>query len=50
MCLFVTFLNVTISAEEQYVVAKYDYAAQGSQELDLRKGDKLLLIDDSKHW
>ncbi|OQR76632.1 cytoplasmic protein NCK1-like [Tropilaelaps mercedesae] len=36
--------------EEQYVVAKYDYAAQGSQELDLRKGDKLLLLDDSKHW
>lgn len=24
--------------------------AQGSQELSLRKNDKLLLLDDSKHW
>ena len=33
-----------------YVVAKYDYAAQGAQELDLRKSDRYLLLDDSKHW
>ncbi|EDW77705.1 uncharacterized protein Dwil_GK24636 [Drosophila willistoni] len=33
-----------------YVVAKYDYAAQGAQELDLRKNDRYLLLDDSKHW
>uniref|UniRef100_A0A6M2DTK0 Putative adaptor protein nck/dock n=1 Tax=Xenopsylla cheopis TaxID=163159 RepID=A0A6M2DTK0_XENCH len=33
-----------------YVVAKYDYAAQGSQELDLRKNERYLLLDDSKHW
>jgi hypothetical protein len=31
-------------------VAKYDYSAQGAQELDLRKNERYLLIDDSKHW
>ncbi|XP_076338631.1 SH2/SH3 adapter protein dreadlocks-like isoform X1 [Tachypleus tridentatus] len=36
--------------EEVYVIAKYDYTAQGSQELDIKKGDRLLLLDDSKHW
>lgn len=33
-----------------HVVAKYDYAAQGPQELDLRKNERYLLLDDSKHW
>ncbi|KAM9040952.1 SH2/SH3 adapter protein dreadlocks-like, partial [Megaptera novaeangliae] len=33
-----------------YVVAKYDYSAQGAQELDLRKNERYLLVDDSKHW
>ncbi|XP_058805304.1 cytoplasmic protein NCK1 isoform X2 [Phymastichus coffea] len=33
-----------------YVVAKYDYEAQGAQELDLRKNERYLLLDDSKHW
>ncbi|XP_058979955.1 cytoplasmic protein NCK1 [Musca domestica] len=33
-----------------YVVAKYDYAAQGAQELDLRKNERYLLLDDTKHW
>lgn len=33
-----------------YVVAKYDYAAQGAQELDLRKNERYMLVDDSKHW
>lgn len=37
-------------AEEAYVVAKYDYTAQGSQELSLRKHERLVLLDDSKHW
>ncbi|CAG2117838.1 unnamed protein product [Medioppia subpectinata] len=36
--------------EEVVVIAKYDYTAQGSQELDLKKGDRLSLLDDSKHW
>lgn len=36
--------------EDCYVIAKYDYVAQGTQELNLRKNDKLLLLDDSKHW
>lgn len=33
-----------------YVVAKYDYAAQSAQELDLRKNERYMLLDDSKHW
>lgn len=33
-----------------YVVAKYDYAPQSAQELDLRKNERYLLLDDSKHW
>ncbi len=37
-------------SEEVYVVAKYDYQAQDSQELDIRKNEKLLLLDDTKHW
>jgi NCK adaptor protein len=32
------------------VIAKYDYTAQGNQELDLKKNEKLILLDDSKHW
>lgn len=38
------------SGDEVYVTAKYDYVAQGSQELDLKKNEKLILLDDSKHW
>ncbi|XP_054709647.1 cytoplasmic protein NCK2-like isoform X2 [Uloborus diversus] len=38
------------SVEEVYVVAKYDYEAQGSQELDIKKNERLILLDDSKHW
>jgi len=36
--------------EEVYVIAKYDYKAETPQELDIRKSEKLLLLDDSKHW
>lgn len=36
--------------EISYVVAKYDYGAQGTQELDLRKNERYMLLDDSKHW
>jgi uncharacterized protein YgiM (DUF1202 family) len=38
------------SGEEVVVIAKYDYSAQGSQELDLKKNERLILLDDSKHW
>ncbi|CAG2170444.1 unnamed protein product [Oppiella nova] len=38
------------SGEEVVVIAKYDYSAQGSQELDLKKNERLVLLDDSKHW
>uniref|UniRef100_A0A8C7NXJ3 Cytoplasmic protein n=1 Tax=Oncorhynchus mykiss TaxID=8022 RepID=A0A8C7NXJ3_ONCMY len=36
--------------EEVTVVAKWDYTAQQDQELDIRKNDRLTLLDDSKTW
>nr|XP_023660719.1 cytoplasmic protein NCK2-like [Paramormyrops kingsleyae]XP_023660804.1 cytoplasmic protein NCK2-like [Paramormyrops kingsleyae]XP_023660888.1 cytoplasmic protein NCK2-like [Paramormyrops kingsleyae]XP_023660965.1 cytoplasmic protein NCK2-like [Paramormyrops kingsleyae]XP_023661053.1 cytoplasmic protein NCK2-like [Paramormyrops kingsleyae] len=36
--------------EEVVVVAKWDYAAQQDQELDIRKNERLWLLDDSKTW
>lgn len=36
--------------QEVYVIAKYDYQSQGPQELSIKKGDRLLLIDDTRHW
>ena len=32
------------------VIAKWDYHAQQDQELDIRKSERLLLLDDSKTW
>ena len=34
------FLELGKAIEDCYVIAKYDYVAQGSQELSLRKNDK----------
>ncbi|XP_015249276.1 cytoplasmic protein NCK2a [Cyprinodon tularosa] len=36
--------------EEGIVVAKWDYTAQQDQELDIRKNERLFLLDDSKTW
>ena len=37
--------------EPVYVIAKYDYAAaHNSDELDIKRNEKLLLLDDSKNW
>ncbi|XP_034153569.1 cytoplasmic protein NCK2 [Esox lucius] len=36
--------------EEVTVVAKWDYMAQQDQELDIRKNERLTLLDDSKTW
>lgn len=44
------FLCRVTTEDVQYVIAKYDYSAQGAQELDLRKNERYLLLDDSKHW
>ncbi|KAL5238480.1 hypothetical protein ACI65C_005890 [Semiaphis heraclei] len=43
-------VNKSNQEDNCYVVAKYDYVAQSAQELDLRKNDRYLLLDDSKHW
>lgn len=40
----------TGQAIETYVIAKYDYQSQGPQELSIKKNDRLLLLDDSRHW
>lgn len=42
--------NQQTSDHQSYVIAKYDYQSQGPQELSIRRGDRLLLIDDSRHW
>ncbi|XP_037645952.1 cytoplasmic protein NCK2-like isoform X2 [Sebastes umbrosus] len=36
--------------EEVIVVAKWDYTAQQDQELDIRKNERLYLLDDTKTW
>lgn len=36
--------------EEIYVIAKYDYKAQDENELQIKKNEKLVLLDDSKQW
>ncbi|XP_048883158.1 cytoplasmic protein NCK1-like isoform X2 [Brienomyrus brachyistius] len=36
--------------EEVIVVAKFDYVAQQDQELDIKKNERLWLLDDSKSW
>lgn len=37
-------------SEEANVIAKWDYTAQQDQELDIRKNERLWLLDDSKTW
>ncbi|XP_036425705.1 cytoplasmic protein NCK2b [Colossoma macropomum] len=37
-------------SEEVIVIAKWDYTAQQDQELDIRKNERLWLLDDSKTW
>ncbi|XP_062848105.1 SH2/SH3 adapter protein Nck1 isoform X1 [Trichomycterus rosablanca] len=36
--------------EEVIVIAKFDYIAQQDQELDIKKNERLWLLDDSKSW
>lgn len=36
--------------DEVYVLAKYNYDAQDENELQIRKNEKLVLLDDSKQW
>lgn len=43
-------VNKSNQGDNCYVIAKYDYVVQSAQELDLRKNDRYLLLDDSKHW
>ncbi|XP_061093200.1 cytoplasmic protein NCK1 isoform X1 [Conger conger] len=36
--------------DEVIVIAKFDYIAQQDQELDIKKNERLWLLDDSKSW
>ena len=42
--------STSANQEREFVLAKYDYIAQGNQELDMKRNERLLLIDDTKHW
>ncbi|KAG5285373.1 hypothetical protein AALO_G00002650 [Alosa alosa] len=37
-------------SEEMIVIAKFDYVAQQDQELDIKKNERLWLLDDSQSW
>ena len=32
------------------LVSKFDYKSKEANELDLRKGERLILLDNSKNW
>ncbi|KAK3094391.1 hypothetical protein FSP39_001146 [Pinctada imbricata] len=36
--------------EQVMVIAKYDYKAENTQELDIKKHEKLVLLDDTREW
>lgn len=36
--------------EEVIVIAKFDYIAQQDQELDIKRNERLWLLDDSQSW
>ena len=42
--------NNMSSAETIILVAKFDYQKKDSQELDLKKNERLILLDNSKKW
>ncbi|VDM17219.1 unnamed protein product [Hydatigera taeniaeformis] len=41
---------MTTVKETDVVIAKFDYKATDTQELDIQKGEKLTLMDDTQHW
>ncbi|VDD82998.1 unnamed protein product [Mesocestoides corti] len=43
-------LSMSTVKETDIVVAKFDYKATDNQELDIHKGEKLTLMDDTQHW
>ena len=42
--------NSMSSGEPVILVAKFDYQKKDSQELDLKKNERLILLDNSKKW
>ena len=45
-----TFSLNASSVNNIILVAKFDYQSKETHELDLKKGERLLLIDNSKNW
>lgn len=48
--LFLLKCTLFTMTEEVIVIAKFDYMAQQDQELDIKKNERLWLLDDSKSW
>lgn len=42
--------NTSSSSGGVVLIAKFDYSAKEPHELDLKKGERLFLIDNSKQW
>ena len=45
-----TGVNPSINGSQIVLVAKFDYKSKEPNELDLKKHERLLLIDNSKNW
>ena len=43
-------MAVKMGEEQVMVIAKYDYRAENTQELDIKKHEKLVLLDDTREW
>ncbi len=42
--------NNTNNNNNAILIAKFDYESKESNELDLKKNERLILIDNSKNW
>ncbi|XP_066267842.1 cytoplasmic protein NCK2-like isoform X2 [Branchiostoma lanceolatum] len=49
-CLQPEELYSMMTEKEEVVVAKYNYEAQQDQELDIKKNERLTLLDDTRSW
>jgi len=43
-------VNQSLNGSQIVLVAKFDYKSKEPNELDLKKTERLLLIDNSKNW
>ena len=43
-------LNTNLNLANNILIAKFDYSAKEPHELDLKKSERLILIDNTKNW